>query len=57
LKECALPFSVTALACAVAENIPDTNQLEVLALALNQLADTLALIAQTRTSPERGSGS
>jgi hypothetical protein len=56
LKECALPFSVTALACAVAENIPDTTKLEVLALALTQLADTLALIAQTRISPERGSG-
>lgn len=57
MKECALPFSVTALACAVADNIPDTDKLEVLALALTQLADTLSLIAQTRISSERGSGS
>ena len=57
MKECALPFSVTALACAVADNIPDTNQLEVLALALTQLADTLSLIAQTRISSMRGSES
>ena len=43
-----LPFAVSALAEAIAADIPDDAQLAVLAAALTQLGDTLETILALR---------
>jgi hypothetical protein len=45
---CALPVGVSALACAIAEQIKDNGDLALLAALLSQLGDTLATIVATR---------
>lgn len=47
--DCAVPAGVTALACAVAEQVPSIDDLALLAAVFTQLGDTLALIAVQRT--------
>lgn len=42
---CALPLGVSALACAIAREIPDASSLALLSAVLTQLGDTLATIA------------
>jgi len=44
----ALPFGVSALACAIAEQIKDNDDLALLAAVLSQLGDTLATIVAVR---------
>jgi hypothetical protein len=45
---CALPVGVSALACAIAEQIRDNTDLALLAAILTQLGDTLVTIAAAR---------
>lgn len=53
MGNCTLPVGVSALACAIAECIPETEDLLLLAAVLVQLGDTLATIAAQR---EHGKG-
>jgi hypothetical protein len=48
MDACALPIGVSALACAIAEQIQDSSDLALLAAVLTQLGDTLATIAAAR---------
>lgn len=48
MNNCALPVSVSALACAIAEQIEDADELALLAALLTQLGDTLTTIAAVR---------
>lgn len=48
LEPCHLTMFISALSCAIAENFSD-EELAILAAALTQLADSLALIAAKRT--------
>ena len=46
--EACTPYFVTALASAISAAVPDDKQLNLLALALTQLGDTLTLILAAR---------
>lgn len=48
MNECALPAGITAVACAIAQQIDDIDDLTLLSSVLMQLADTLATIAAQR---------
>lgn len=48
MDNCALPMGMSALACAIAQQITSTKDLVLLAAFLNQLASTLASIAAVR---------
>ena len=45
---CGLPVGISALACAIAARLEDTDDLLLLAAVLTQLGDTLNTIAATR---------
>ena len=45
---CSLVAGITAIACALAEKIENEEELELLASALTQLADTLNTIVAQR---------
>lgn len=49
MNECALPAGITALACAIAQQIDNDDELTLLSSVLMQLADTLATIAAQRS--------
>ena len=49
MDSCALPVGVSALACAIAEQVTDPNDLALLAALLTQLGDTLATVAALRS--------
>lgn len=57
MDHCALPVGVSALACAIAEQVADTNDLVLLAALLTQLGDTLATVAAMRGLQNGGGGS
>ena len=46
--DCKLILSITALACAIADQTPDNNELVLLASVLVQLSDTLNTIVAQR---------
>ncbi len=48
MNECFLPTGITALACAIAKEIEDTNQLIMLGAILGQLGSVLSTIASQR---------
>lgn len=48
-----LPFVVTSLATAIAADIPDDDELSLLALILTQLADTLSTIVAVRSMQQQ----
>ena len=48
MNEYTLPGSITALACAIAENIKNTSELLKLAAILGQLGSVLTTIAAQR---------
>lgn len=48
MNDCALPVGVSALACAIAEQVTNANELALLAALLTQLGDTLTTIAAVR---------
>jgi hypothetical protein len=50
VSDCALPLGISALACAIAEEIDDANDLALLAALLVQLGDTLTSIAAVRAA-------
>lgn len=45
---CGLPAGIGALACLLAERVPDDDELALLAAVFTQLGDSLALIAVQR---------
>lgn len=45
MGNCALPVGISALACAIADAVPNQSDLLLLAAVLTQLGDTLATIA------------
>ena len=45
MENCALPVGISALACAIADAIPNQSDLILLAALFTQLGDTLATIA------------
>lgn len=47
--EYSLPMGISALACAIADTIPDEDELVVLAAVFTQLGDTLGTIAARRS--------
>lgn len=47
MNECLLPVSISALACAIAEQLSDSD-LDLLAAVLVQLGDTLTTISSQR---------
>ena len=49
MNECCLPGGITALACAIANNIKNTEDLFMLAAICGQLGSTLTTIASQRT--------
>lgn len=49
MNECVLPAGVTALACAIAQQIDNDDDLALLSTVLVQLGDTLATIAAQRS--------
>jgi len=48
MERCELPLGLTALACAIAEQIQDNDELALTSAILVQLGDNLALIAAQR---------
>jgi len=52
MEGCTLAATITALAIAIAAQIEDTEDLSLLAAAVTQLGDTLALLAQERARSE-----
>jgi len=52
MEGCTLAAGITALAVAIAAQIEDTEDLNLLAAAVTQLGDTLALLAQERARCE-----
>lgn len=48
MNDCILPVGVSALACAIAAEIEDSDDLSLLAALFTQLGDTLATIAAQR---------
>ena len=48
MNDCFLPVEITALACAIAKEIDDIDDLLLLAAVLSQLGGTLNLIAAQR---------
>ncbi len=54
MNPCELTASVTAIANAIACRCPDDDELNLLALILTQLGDTLATIAAQRTFRDSG---
>jgi len=48
MERCELPLGLTALACAIAEQIQDDDELALTSAILVQLGDNLALIAAQR---------
>lgn len=49
MNECAFPIGITALAAAIAKEIPDNNTLTMISVVLVQIGDTLATIVAQRT--------
>ena len=49
-NDCCLPVGVAALACAIAREIPNDDDLALLAAAVVQLGDTLATLAAQRAA-------
>lgn len=50
MDSCGLPVGVSALACALARELPDEADLLLLAAICTHLGDTLALIAAQRAA-------
>lgn len=48
MDNCALPVGVSALACAIAQQIENTDELSLLGALFTQLGDTLETIAAAR---------
>lgn len=48
MNECVLPAGITALACAIAQQIDNNDDLALLSTVLVQLGDTLATISAQR---------
>ena len=46
---CGLPAGIGALACLLAENVPDDDELALLAAVFTQLGDTLDTLLAART--------
>ncbi len=55
MDNCALPVGVSALACAIAQQFENTDELALLAAVLTQLGDTLDTIAAQRALCETSS--
>lgn len=49
MNECALPAGITALACAIAQQFENDDELALLASLLVQLGDTLTTIQVQRS--------
>lgn len=50
---CNLPIAISALACAIANQMKDTDELILLATILSQLSSTLGTIAAQRDVCQR----
>ena len=50
MDNCALPVGVSALACAIAQQIENTDDLVLLGALFTQLGDTLDTIAAARSA-------
>lgn len=50
MGDCALPVGISALACAIADAIPNQADLVLLAAVFTQLGDTLATIAAQQSA-------
>ncbi|MBN7772796.1 DUF6774 domain-containing protein [Clostridium aminobutyricum] len=49
MNYCELTAAISSLAIVIAKNIPDDDELDLLAATLTQLGDTLATIAAHRS--------
>lgn len=56
MNPCELAAFITATAILISKEIPDDDELALLAAALTQLADTLATIAVQRELMEKNTG-
>ena len=54
--KCTLPIGISAIACALAEKIDDDDELTMIALALDQLSDTLSILIAQRVITRRKTG-
>jgi len=48
MDNCAMPIGISALACAIAQQIDNTAELTLLASVLGQISDTLGTIVAAR---------